>query len=118
MKPVIIIAMVFVLLIPNIVFAQEPVPQQEESEQESPNFLNMSGLMIGMVGNLVMLYAFMLMSLKAWKTKRWMIMPWTQLKFMVEEFRNDKKIRKLMIIAIGLWVAGFAIQGIINSMRG
>jgi len=119
MKPIVIIVIAFVLLIPNITFAQEPRPQQEESKQESPNFINMSGLMIGMAGNLVMFYAFILLSLKAWKTKRgMMLMPWTQLNFILGEFRNDKKIQKLMIIAIGLWVAGFAIQGVIISMWG
>ena len=34
MKPVIIIAIAFVLLIPNIAFAQEPSPQQEEEPYE------------------------------------------------------------------------------------
>ena len=119
MKFIIIIAIAFVLLIPNIAFAQESGHQQIEFEQESPNFVNMGGLMIGMAGNFVMLYAFILLSLKAWKTKRgMMLMPWTQLNFILGEFRNDKKIRKLIIIAIGLYVAGFATQAVINSIWG
>ena len=119
MKPVIIIAIAFVLLIPNIAFAQEPRSQYEESEQEIPDFIMMSGLMIGMAGNFVMLYAFLLLALKASKTKRGLMwMPWTQLNFILGEFRTDKKIRKVIIIAIGLYVAGFSIQAVINSIWG
>jgi len=96
-----------------VVFSE---PQQEESIQESPNFLSMSGLMIGMAGNLVMFYAFIIVTLKVGKAKPELLMPYVH--FVLGEFRNDKKVKKLVIIAIVLWVAGFAIQMVLLSMWG
>ena len=111
MKSVIIIAIAFVLLIPNIAFAQEPHPQQE-----GPNLINMGGLIVLMVGNLIMFYAIMIVSLRVLKDKTGLRWPYAH--FILEQFRNDKKIRKLVIIAIGLWVAGFAIEIVTSSMLG
>ena len=90
--------------------------QQEESKQEGPNFFTMSGLIIGMAGNLVMFYAFMIVTLRVLKAKPELLMPYVH--FILGEFRNDKKIKKLVKIAIILWVAGFAIQIVILSMWG
>jgi len=109
---VIIISIAFVLLIPNIAFAQEPRPQQEESEQESPDFIIMSGLIIVMAGNFIILYAFAIMTWRVGKAKPALLMPYVH--FILEDFRNDKKLQKLMIITIGLWVAGFAVLEVVN----
>jgi len=111
MKPVIIIAIAFVLLIPNIAFAQEPHPQQE-----GPNFIIMGGLIVVMVGNLTMLYVFMILTQRVLKDKSGL--RWPYVHFILEQYRNDKKIRNLVKITIGLWVAGFAIQIVTSSMLG
>jgi len=95
MKPIVIIAIAFVLLIPNIAFAQEPHPQQE-----GPNFISVSGLMVAMVGNFTMLYVFMILTQRVLKDKTGL--RWPYLHFILEQFRNDKKIRKLVKITIGL----------------
>ena len=67
-------------------------PQQEESIQESPNFLSMSGLMIGMAGNLVMFYAFIIVTGRVGKAKPEFLMSYVH--FVLGEFRTDKKIKK------------------------
>jgi len=108
-----VVSIPIVLATSLIVVLSSETPQ-EESKQESPDFLSMNGLMIGMAGNLVMLYAFFIVTLRVAKAKPELLMPYVH--FVLGEFRNDKKVKKLMKIAIVLWVAGFAIQAVILSM--
>ncbi|MCH9030584.1 MAG: hypothetical protein IH819_13510 [Bacteroidetes bacterium] len=87
-----------VLVTSLIVVVSSSETQQEESNQESPDFFSMSGLMIGMAGNLVMFYAFIIVTLKVGKAKPELLMPYVH--FVLGEFRNDKKVKKLRFFGI------------------
>jgi len=87
-----------------------------ENNVDPPDLFSVSGLMIGMAGNFVMLYAVFILSMRVWKAGRVSIIP--DVGFILGEIRKDKKIQKLIIIAIGLYVAGFTIQLAILPLWG